>query len=104
VLGNLIDNAAEAMCSGEEKHITVCLWEDARAFRFYVENTGAPIRPDVAENMFSQGFSTKGEGRGMGLHIVSDILGGYGGSIRLDESAPLTRFSGEVPRTLSLNT
>lgn len=98
VLGNLIDNACEAMAGQDERRITVCLWEDLRYFRFYVENTGAPIDPEIAENIFAQGFSTKGTGRGMGLHIVKDILSAHGGDIHIDSASPLTRFAGEIPK------
>ena len=99
VLGNLIDNAAEAMGRENDRKISICLWEDARAFRFYVENTGKKIDAQMAERVFEAGFSTKGTGRGMGLHIVREILREHGGDIRLDESSGGTRFAGEIPRT-----
>lgn len=99
VLGNLIDNAAEAISGQSEKSITVRLWEDLRAYRFYVENSGPRIAPDIRDSIFLQGFSTKGTGRGMGLHIVREILRDHGGDIRLDPDCPLTRFVGEIPKS-----
>lgn len=98
VLGNLIDNAAEAISGQSKKSITVRLWEDLRAYRFYVENSGPRIAPDIWDSIFLQGFSTKGTGRGMGLHIVRGILRDHGGDIRLDPDCPLTRFVGEIPK------
>lgn len=98
VLGNIIDNAAEAMAGENERRIAVCLWDDLRAFRFYVENTGAPIDPDICRSIFQEGFSTKGEGRGMGLHIVREIMNEYGGDISVSHHDGCTRFSGEIPR------
>jgi two-component system sensor histidine kinase AgrC len=98
ILGNLIDNAAEAISAQAEKSITVCLWEDLRAYRFFVENSGPRIAADMSDAIFQQGFSTKGTGRGMGLYIVREILREHGGDIFLDPECPRTRFVGEIPK------
>ena len=98
ILGNLIDNAAEALTDSPVKTITVRLWEDVRSFRFSVENSGAPIPQNIIGSIFAAGFSTKGDGRGTGLYIVSRILSNYGGSISANSADGLTSFEGVIPK------
>ena len=98
ILGNLIDNAVEAMGDTENKHITVRLWEDVRSWRFTVENNGKPIPDDIRSSIFFSGFSTKGDGRGTGLFIVSRILESYGGTISAESTEDITTFSGVIPK------
>ena len=63
-----------------------------------MENSGSRIAPELWDSIFLQGFSTKGTGRGMGLHIVKEILRDHGGDIRLDPECAHTRFMGEIPK------
>lgn len=98
ILGNLIDNAAEAMDGAPEKQISVSLREDVKSWHFTVENTGKAIPDDIKQNIFLPGFSTKGEGRGTGLHIVSSILREYGGTITVDSDSSHTCFHGTIPK------
>ena len=97
VLGNLIDNAMEAVAGQAEPSVTLRLWEDVRACHFSVSNSGAPIPEELREKIFETGFSTKREGRGMGLRIVRDIVTRYGGTVSLEDSGG-TCFHGVLPR------
>lgn len=96
VLGNLIDNAIDAIGAGGG-NIKVELTESVNTFGFSVENDGAPVPANIKQDIFKIGFSTKNAGRGMGLHIVSEILKEYGGGIALADEAP-TRFIGTIPK------
>jgi len=98
ILGNLIDNAIEALSDAPEKRITVSLWEDVRSWHFAVENTGVRIPEAIRATIFVPGFSTKGEGRGTGLHIVRSIIADHGGTIDAESTDSLTRFTGMIPR------
>ncbi len=100
ILGNLIDNAVDALDGADERRVCVRLWEDVRSWHFSVENTGAPVPDSVRREIFQPGFSTKGDGRGMGLHIVSRILDEYGGVIELANQEGMTCFHGSIPRKL----
>lgn len=99
VLGNLIDNAIDAASAQPGGRIKVSLWEDIRAYRFSVENTGAPIPPSLREMIYQTGFSTKGGNRGMGLSITRGILESMGGGIELDDESENTRFNGWIPKS-----
>jgi len=101
ILGNLIDNAVEAMENQSCRRITVRLWEDVRSWRFCVENNGTPIPDEIRRNIFFAGFSTKGTGRGTGLFIVSRILENYGGDIAAEDRDGITVFSGTIPKDRS---
>lgn len=97
MLGNLIDNAVEALDPAGEKRICVRMWEDVRLMHFSVENNGAPIPDEIQKSIFEEGYSTKGEGRGTGLFIVSRILEANNGSIRLECADGVIRFHCSVP-------
>ncbi len=60
-------------------------------FRAYLENdylcidvtdTGIGIAPDVANKIFSAGFTTKSSGNGLGLHSSANFVIGAGGKIQ----------------------
>ena len=107
VLGNLIDNARDALLSLPEAErpvvgmrIRVSIGEDVQAFTFVVANNGPAIPPELRESIFQMGFTTKSSGRGMGLHIVSELLREYGGEIQLHSDSAETAFSGTVPKNI----
>ena len=97
VLGNLIDNAMDAVRdAGGERRILIALGEDLHRYTFRVENTGAGIPPEELEHIFEAGVTTKAEGHGMGLYIVRETLRQAGGDITVRSGDGLTVFEGEV--------
>lgn len=100
VLSNLIDNAMDALKETPSPRILVTIGEDVRRLSFSVENNGPMIPPEVAEKIFEPGFSQKGEGRGMGLHICRKTLQTAGGYLNVNSSEHSTVFSGYVPKKL----
>lgn len=101
VFGNLIDNAHDAILdSGERANrwIRVSLGETPNAFSFSVANNGPRIPEEHLESIFHQGFTTKSDGHGSGLSIVSEILEAYGGRIEVRSDESETRFSGTIPK------
>lgn len=103
VLGNLIDNAIEAVQANTQvKTIKIGIAEDIKQFTFTVADNGAGIPKELHEKIFQDGFSTKvkhdGHGEGMGLSITRDILASYQGEIQLDLSTPETTFVVTIPK------
>ena len=100
VLSNLIDNAIDAMAKlpEEKRHLSIALGENVKQYTFRVENNGDQIPEDIREHIFIPGFTTKGEGHGMGLHIVRRTLKERGGDIQVQSDAAKTVFSGSVPK------
>lgn len=98
VLGNLIDNAMDALKDTPSPRVTVTLGEERRALIFSVENNGPEIPMEIREKIFQPGFTTKGGERGQGLAIVREIIAGYGGELTLESDENHTAFCGRLPR------
>jgi sensor histidine kinase regulating citrate/malate metabolism len=98
VLGNIIDNALDALKGRTSAHLTVSIGETLREYTFSVENDGPPIPEEMMGSIFEQGATTHGEGRGMGLFIVKEIMEAYGGRIEVASDERATRFSGFLPK------
>ena len=101
VLGNLIDNAMDAMKDAPEPRLLIRLSESVQSYTFVIANNGPMIQPSIAERIFQRGFSTKGEGRGMGLSIVRGIMESGGGRLTLASDEQETRFEGTLPKTIA---
>lgn len=89
ILGNLIENAVDAMNHHGHglKEISVSIREREDSLLLCVEDTGPGMKSDTSADIFRQGFSTKGEGRGTGLALVREVVDAYQGEIRV-ESEP----------------
>ena len=97
IIGNLMDNAMDAIGDQKDGRITLTVREEVRRFTFTISNNGDPIPEEMRESIFEPGVSTKGEGRGMGLAIVRKTLAEFGGVIALEDSAD-TAFTISIPR------
>lgn len=95
VLSNLIDNAMTALLEkSEEKTMEIEINEDRENYVFSVSNNGTAIPKECQKNIFKRGFSTKkGEGHGMGLAIVSDIVKEHKGSVAVSSTEEKTEFT-----------
>lgn len=97
IIGNLMDNAMDALEGTQDGRIRLEVRESLKQFTFALSNNGAPIAPGLRETIFEPGVSTKGEGRGMGLSIVRKTLAEFGGQIELGEGDE-TCFIVTIPR------
>ena len=101
VLGNLIDNARDALeedASKADRRIVLSIDESAGAYSFRVANNGPAIPQQLQRSIFQMGFTTKSDGHGSGLAIVEEILKRYGGRIQLESGEGETAFSGFIPK------
>lgn len=100
VLSNLIDNAIDAMENVPQagRRLSIALGENVKQYTFRVENTGEMIPEDIRERIFIPGFTTKGDGHGMGLHIVRRTLKEREGDITVQSDVQKTVFAGYVPK------
>lgn len=85
ITGNIINNAIEAMHGCKEKKIMVSIDYDSEEKLLYIEvkDTGKGIERDIREKIFTKGFSTKGENRGLGLFFVQQSLRKLHGDLQL---------------------
>lgn len=72
MLGIFIDNAIEAAAETEEQKLVIEVQSADGGAVFSVANTCREL-PDLSK-IFQKGFSTKGDGRGMGLYWVKNAL------------------------------
>ncbi|MFF7292258.1 ATP-binding protein [Microbacterium sp. NPDC008134] len=87
VLGNLIDNAMDAVTDAEDRWVSVTLRRSADdGIELDVADSGPGIPPALREEIFTSGFSTKeagAAGRGVGLALVRSLVLGAGGRLEL---------------------
>jgi len=76
VLVNVLKNAYESI--GEDGEIRVSLWREGVRSRLAINDTGAGLSPESRAAIFTPFFTTKRDGRGLGLTIVSEILTAHG--------------------------
>ena len=88
VIGNLIENAFEAMNekSGYEvqKELLFGIYSRPGAVLITTDDTGVGISEENLERIFENGFSTKGKGRGTGLYQAKEMVERYGGEITVE--------------------
>ena len=91
VLGNLVDNALDAVAAGPAPRwvqIGVC-GDTAGPVTVVVTDSGSGVAPELAQEVFRHGFSTKaavqGE-RGLGLALVRQVCLRRGGSVTVEGS------------------
>ena len=109
VVGNLIDNALDALANSSEASIKVEVIADDFAVRVAVSDSGPGVPADKAERVFERGYTTKTAavvgGRGIGLSLVKFICQQRGGSVTVSSSdgaefiavVPLNQRDGESP-------
>ena len=96
VLGNLIDNAIEAVEGwGGKKVITVRITSRPDRLAISVFNTGPGLSEQLKQKIFQPGFTTKQHGHGIGLWSVRKIIGAYGGNIDVKNEAEGVRFKAD---------
>ena len=98
VLGNLIENALDAMSGQSEGEVGLLLHYQNGWLSGEVSDDGPGIPPANIDAIFNKGFSTKGENRGVGLFLASQQLRELGGTLAV-ESEPdvFTQFFVHLP-------
>jgi sensor histidine kinase regulating citrate/malate metabolism len=89
VLGNLLDNAFDAVTGRPERRVTVHLTGRAGRARVVVGDSGEGLTPDDARRALDRGWTTKasGEGgRGVGLALVVQVARRHGGEVTVARS------------------
>jgi signal transduction histidine kinase len=98
-LGNLIDNAAEAMQQSllRELRVATALLPSGMV-ELTVSDTGAGLTDEMRERLFLPYFSTKQRGTGLGLAIAAKIIQEHHGTIRAEKNEPAgAKFIVELP-------
>lgn len=95
ILGNLIENAMDAVgatgsvgtvsavAQTSEKKITVHMAFEADVLSMVISDSGEGIDDALRELILEKGYSTRGEQRGLGMHLIARILEKYGGTLEI---------------------
>jgi len=95
VVGNLVDNAFDAVAGRSPARVAVALEADpAGGVLLTVGDNGPGLPPDQAEHAFERGWTTKADGagdrpggRGVGLALVRQVARRYDGRLDVGRSA-----------------
>jgi hypothetical protein len=84
VVGNLVDNAFEAVepLSADKRTVALRIFETSKHFVFQTVNPGF-IEKELRDKIFEPGFSTRSGNRGFGLASVRSVVEKNGGKILL---------------------
>ncbi|XVQ14882.1 ATP-binding protein [Spirillospora sp. CA-255316] len=86
VVGNLVENALDALAGGGDDWIEVAIRHDGGAVAVVVRDSGPGVAPDIAAEVFAHGFTTKAAGygpRGLGLALTRQACTRRGGSVEV---------------------
>lgn len=98
VLGNLIENALEALGQEPGGEISVSLHYRHGWLHCEVNDDGPGIAPERIDHIFEKGVSSKGTERGVGLALVKQQVENVGGNISVEsEPGVFTQFFVQLP-------
>jgi len=101
VVGNLLDNAVEAVAGGVDPRVEVSFHsEPSDELVVRVTDTGPGLTESARRQVFLDGYTTKAargdSHRGLGLALVHRLVTQAGGSIELRPGSPTT-FEARLP-------
>lgn len=100
VVGNLVDNALEAL-GGDGGRVEVGVLPTSEGRLITVRDSGPGLSPELAEEVFREGFTTKvarsGGTRGLGLALTRQACVRRGGWVRADGGDGGTVFTALLP-------
>ncbi len=93
---NIIKNAIEAIEKKGEINIKIKINKNIASIK--IANNGTPISEDKQKEIFSEGFTTKKTGSGLGLHICQTNLKAQNATLQLTKSnKKITEFEISIP-------
>jgi signal transduction histidine kinase len=103
VLINLIDNACEAVSSGEVIRWQVQADLANQQALIQIDNGGDPIPPEVLSQVTKPFYTTKVAGTGLGLAIVKRIVDAHDGHLAIASDQNGTRVTVGLPLSADKN-
>lgn len=93
LLGNLIENAMEALTGqAGERQVDCLIRSDSEGLLIRVMDNGPGVPPELQEQVFVRGFSTKGDQRGLGLALIRQMVSLARGRVELQSEPGRTVF------------
>jgi len=105
IVGNLIDNALDAVAAGppaDDRWVAVTVRVHDGGVDIRVRDSGPGVDPASVDRIFEEGFTTKEPGsqpmRGLGLALVQQVVRRHGGEIAIRNDGGAD-FSVRLPRS-----
>lgn len=92
IIGNLIDNAFEAVAEQNVRLVSFFITDIGRDIVIEVADTGCGVAPDKMKAIFERGYSSKGMKRGYGLANVKESVRELGGWIEVANQKAAERY------------
>lgn len=104
VLINLLNNAHDAVESLKDRWVRVEVEERDGEVVFSVTDSGKDLSVEIMEKLFQPFFTTKKEGKGIGigLSVSKRIIDTHSGRFEIDASSANTRFLVRLPASQAL--
>jgi len=87
VVGNLVDNAMDAVATRADRRVDVAVVGDERSVRVVVADSGPGVAAEDADRILERGWSTKATGSGIGLALVGQVARRHHGTVTVGTSA-----------------
>lgn len=85
ITGNLIENAFDALKYIDSiREVNFYIHSDDNCLTIIADDTGCGITKENMNKIFSRGFSTKGDNRGIGLYLIYNIVQKCNGTIDIE--------------------
>lgn len=104
LMGNIVDNAFDAVRNEQLKHVTFNITDIGNDIIIEVIDTGKGIPDEKFDSLFIKGYSSKGTNRGYGLFNVKEIVDRLEGTIEVSPNQVKgTIFTIYLPKNLKNN-
>lgn len=97
IIGNLFENAVEAVRHQEDASIDMYINYKDASFIFAITDNGPGFAQDDFVKLSTIGASTKGENRGYGLYMIQKAIDELNGKMEVFTEASGTTFSVKIP-------
>lgn len=97
IIGNLVENAVEAVRHQEDPYIEMNIDYKDSSFLFAITDNGPGFPNDNFVEYYTIGASTKGENRGYGLYMIQKAIDELNGKMEVFTETSGTTFSVKIP-------
>lgn len=88
IVGNIVENAFDALENFDgERIVSLSILDFDKEIVITVEDSGPGMDEEAIKNIYTRGYSSKGQGHGYGLYLVKQSIDNLDGSIDVESSA-----------------
>ena len=98
IVGNIVENAFDALTNYDGEHIvSLSILDFDKEIVITVEDSGPGINNKIINNLYERGVSSKGKGHGYGLYLVKQCVENLQGTIDIESTDEGTTFTVRLP-------